>query len=292
MGSSKSKRQSAPSVPQKSEEELNLLRQQTALLQVQVEEARRQNEALQAIFPIQAQLLQAQTAAANQQVAIQKRSLELIEKAFEESPEQRKIREFTEEQTLAAIEGRAPKLDPNLEKLINTALQSEQQKGEREIRQYAEESAAQRGLHLSDTPVIADVARAGTNLNEALAGARAKSKLDVGQSTQIFEESVRQFQAGLQANAFQNRLALLGSNRGGGGLEFGTAAGSAFNAGVDLLSGFQRERFAGTGNRTRINEYLTTRDLLGFGTQLATGGIAGYRNAAGAGAGAPSGGGV
>jgi hypothetical protein len=96
-----------------------------------------------------------------------------------------------------------------------------------DINQQARGAAASRGLNMTDSPISGerekiltrfgedqsrnkrmlgeDFGRNLRNFETSLSGAQAGATLDVGQRQQIFAQSLRQFQEGLQQQAFANR---------------------------------------------------------------------------------------
>ncbi len=268
MGSSAGGTKTDVNIPPKTEEEKALIRQQTELLKLQVEDAKRQSAALEAIFPEQKKLLQAQTEFMLDQVKLQARTLDVLDKSLVETPMQKQIREAAESRTLAFIEGRAPALPPGQEALIDETYAAEQKKGELDLDRFLGQMAATRGLSLTDSPVAAEAARARENLASGLAGAKARTKLEAGQKSLGFAEEVRRFQEGLKDFATQNRLALVGQPAGR--LALGTSPGQAFASGQKLLNQYQNERLQAATVTERVSEDTTTRDLVAAGTAIAS----------------------
>lgn len=232
-------------MPPKSQEELDLMKKQNELLDIQIGELRRQNEALQAVFPQQKELLGAQLTATTalveaqkaqtarierlaalqepviaEQLALQRETLPLQRAQLElqqallrevakpETPEQKELRELSEKRALAYLKGEAPPLSEAQRERIGTVFGEAETDAERGLREFAEELAASRGLRLTDTPIGGEVLERRAELARTLGGARARAELDVGRAEQEFTEGVRQFQEGLRQRAFMNRLAL------------------------------------------------------------------------------------
>ena len=287
-----------PTIPPKSPEELGLLRKQTELLDIQIAEVRRQNDALQAVFPQQTELLKAQLGATTalaeaqkaqtlriealaeqqkplfeqqieaqkvlvaeqlpllrEQTAVQRALLAEITKP--ETPEQKELRELSEKRALAILKGEAPPLSEAQRARIETVFGEAETDAERNLRQFAEELAASRGLRLTDTPIGGEILEQRAELARGLGGAKARAELEIGQSERAFQEGVREFQENLRQRAFMNRLALTG---GGGsaqlplfGVPFGgigggfgsTGAGDVFSSLNPILGRLAQERLAG-----------------------------------------------
>ena len=66
-------------------------------------------------------------------------------------------------------------------------------------------------MRVTDSPIGGELLRQGRELAASLAASKAGAELNVGQAQEVFAEGVRQFQANLRQQAFQNRLALTGS---------------------------------------------------------------------------------
>lgn len=253
-------------IPEKSPEELSLLKKQNDLLEIQLQEVKRQNDALAEVFPQQKELLKAQTSAALSQVELFRSSMKLLE----ETPAQKEIRELSEQRAIATLKGEAPPLSPQQEKQIEGLYGAAETAGQRGIRQFAEELAASRGLRLTDTPIGAEVLTKEREFQEALQGAKAGAKLNVGQSQQVFTENVRQFQEGLRQTAFQNRLALVGRSATP---TFATGLAGTSAAQISpLLSTLSQERIAGA-TKTQTESGGGT-DLAGIGSLLGGAGSA------------------
>ena len=239
-------------VPPKTEEELTLLRKQTELLDLQLTEIKRQNEALTEVFPAQKELLKAQTDAALQQVQLFKSAIPLLEP----TDTQKEIQRLSDEKALAVLQGKAPQLSPEQQANVDQIYASAEAEGQRGLRRFSEELASSRGLSLTDTPVADVAVREARNLSQGLAGAKAAATLNVGQAQQQFDESVRQFQETLKQQAYQNRLSLIGRTPGSGQptLTTGGQPTQTFAAVSPLLGALSQERLAGA-TRTQTTSY-------------------------------------
>ena len=285
-------------IPPKSEEELGLLRKQNELLDIQISEVKRQNDALASVFPAQTELLKQQTNLAIQLVESQKRQVateaelaplqkQLVTEALEqlkETPAQKEIREVSEKRSLAILKGEAPPLAPGQQERIEKVFARAEEEAQASLRQFGEELAGARGLRLTDTPIGAELLEQGKDLASGLAAAKARTELDVGSAQQQFDETVAQFQQNLRQRAVENRLALIGRTASlpglsPGGPMFGTgSAGSLFTAINPLIDTLARERFAGA---TRTESGRTRGPGFDFAQAGVTLGAAGLIGAGG-----------
>ncbi len=256
-GGSQGKTTVVNQVPPKTAEEIELIRKQNQILDIQISELRRQNEALEAIFPEQKKLLAAQTEAAivgaeaqklqisqiselareqlpllkeqtalaREQIAIQRKTSGLQEQLttqalteLQGTPEEREIRRLSNERALAILRGEAPALMPGQRERIEEVFGRAGQEAQAGLRSFGEELATSRGMRVTDTPIGGELLRQGRELASSLGAAKARAELDVGQAGQVFTESVRQFQEGLRQRGIENRLALTGRGGGAAGL--------------------------------------------------------------------------
>ena len=233
-------------VPPKTAEEIELILKQNQILDIQIGELRRQNEALEAIFPEQKKLLAAQTEAAIVGAQAQKLQIEQVSELAREqlpllreqtllarkqvtlqeqlttralaelegTPEEREIRRLSNERALAILRGEAPALMPGQRERIEEVFGRAGEEAQAGLRSFGEELATSRGMRVTDTPIGGELLRQGRELASSLGAAKARAELDVGQAGQQFTEAVRQFQEGLRQRGIENRLALTG--RGGG----------------------------------------------------------------------------
>lgn len=267
-------------VPPKTSEELAVIQKQNELLELQIQDLRRQNDVLAETLPLQKELFKAQTEVALEQVNLFKKTVGLLE----ETPAQKEIRELSETQAIARLKGEAPALLPGQEKLIEETFGAERTKGQREISRFLEEQASARNLRVTDSPIAAEGARAARELEEGLAGATARAKLDIGARERFATEAIRQFQEGLRQTAFQNRLALIGRPQGTGLPVFGSAnAAQAMAGGLGFLNALQADRLAQTTTTTRANKpfFDLTLSSLFSGASQGVGAYAGAAAAAG-----------
>lgn len=267
-------------IPAKTPEEIALLAKQNDILDIQISELKRQNEALEAVFPEQKKLLAAQTESAIAAAEFTREQTrfaletglplqkQLIEKAvadLEVTPEEREIRTLSNQRALAILRGESPPLLPGQQERINTVFGRAAEEAQMGLRTFGEDLAASRGMTVSDSPIGGELLRQGEQLARGLAAAKAGAELNVGQTEQQFGEAVRQFQENLRQRAFQNRLALTGVAGGrsaafdqlpvgSGGMTpiFATTTPGASMAGAQgILDTLARERLAGTTQTTR-----------------------------------------
>lgn len=197
-----------PAFPGLSPEEKALIASQQQLVQLQIGDLSRQSELNAALFPLQKQLSTAQLQFAADLFPQQKAMIQQLIQESQPSATQQEIQRLGDERALASLRGEPIPLSPQQTAQLDTIFNEQRRTGQQGIRQFAEEMAAGRGLRLSDTP-IGDVAlREAQNLESSLGAQRASAELGLQQSQQGFTEGVRQFQTGLQQQAFQNRLAL------------------------------------------------------------------------------------
>lgn len=253
-------------IPPKTEEELSLIRKQNEFLDIQLQEVKRQNELLAEAFPAQKALFEAQTRAATvfadattAQIGQQTKLFDTLMTELTPTEGEREIQKLSEERTLAILRGEAPPLSPEQKERIDTIFGESKREGEEDIKRFAEELAASRGMRLSDSPIGGEALRARTDFQKSLSAGKAAAELNVGQAQQAFEQSVAQFQAGLRQQAQANRLALLGrgdsmaaAGGAGRGPVFTTGAGlqgyAAITPALEIMS---QERIAGASRSER-----------------------------------------
>lgn len=235
--------------------------QETQLMEIQAELAKRQLTQLDELQPFQQELVQQLTSELERQGAISKAIGETV------TPEQEA--EFYKED----IE-RARRLGPIQDELLQLQLEAARQGGrpteeqlglieqatersiesgtadidlstKRGIGLISDELANSRGLRLSDSPITREAAflarsgedqkanfiramranQATATLNYPLAVSQVTSGINLNQ--QQLAEASRAFQTDLRQRAFQNRLAFTGATSGGGGLGFAASRAQA-----------------------------------------------------------------
>lgn len=191
-----------------SAEERALLDAQTKLVNLQFADLKRQSDLNAKLFPQQKLLAEQQLAFALEMFPKQKALIEQMLADATPSETDLEIQRLSDERALAALRGEPLPLSPGQQAQLDTIYGNAQQQGEQDLRRFAEELAAARGMHLTDAPIGAEVLRQQRDLTTNLETAKAQAQLDFGQSQQVFGEGVRQFQAGLQQQALQNRLSL------------------------------------------------------------------------------------
>lgn len=161
-------------------------------------------------------------------------------------------------------------LSPEVQDLVNRAFEASRSLGAENLKTGAIQSAGQRGLNLTDTPISEPYMRSLALLESQTASGRANTMLDllqrnrelgeqsrrfnVGQEFQRFglNEQIRQFQEELRQRAFQNRLNL--------GQQFG-----AIGLG---LAGARLGRNTGSTQTSPLNTALGFNTLASGGAQL------------------------
>lgn len=259
-------------VPPKTAEELELIRKQNTILDIQIGELKRQNEALERIFPEQEKLLRAQTRFAieaaefqREQIPIARRAGELQEQLtlkaiaeLEGTPEEREIKKLSTERSLAFLRGEAPPLLPGQQERINIVFGRAKEEAQTALRSFGEELATSRGLRVTDTPIGGELLRQGAEVASKLAATKAATELDVGSAERQFTMAVAEFQARLREQAFQNRLALTGfggpRSAAAGALPIfaGTTTQGAMGGAQGLLNTLSAERLGSATQTTRL----------------------------------------
>ena len=247
-------------IPAKTSEEIELIKKQNAILDIQIEELKRQNDALTAIFPDQQKLLSAQTEAAISFAEYQKiqtnLSIELTDRALAEiegTPQEQEIRRLSNERALAILRGEAPPLLPGQQERIDTIFGTARAEATEELSRYGEDLAASRGMRVTDSPIGHELLRQKSLLERNLAAGKAGAELNVGQAQQVFDESVRQFQENLRQQAFQNRLALTGRTVSNTLPIFASSStSSALTGAGNLLSNLSADRLGQASQTSRV----------------------------------------
>lgn len=190
--------------------------------------------------------------------------------AFEASPigqQQKQVEALATQNLLDRLTGKAPVLSPEAQARVNTAFGATQSQGEEDLMRFAEQLAGQRGMRLSDSPIGGEALRQRNIFGQQLAGQKAASELDIGNTEANFDQAIRAFQAQLSQQAFMNRLSLSSASPASYGLQSqlfgerlaaaprsmtsfgsGTQWGTGFDLG-QLMSGAGRmgARFPGLG---------------------------------------------
>lgn len=166
----------------------------------QIAAASPQEQQLQAI-----NLWMAQQQAQQMQAAMEEQN------AYAKSPQamqNAKLQEMATQNLLNRLAGNAPVLTPDQEKMLNEAYASTNRQGMEDLARFAQEQAAQRGMTTADSPVGNEALRQARLFQADLASKKSQSALDLSQTGANFNQSIAQFQAGLQQQALQNRMAL------------------------------------------------------------------------------------
>lgn len=183
------------------------------------------------------------------------------QEAFAASPEgqmEQKIQKAANENIYARLTGTSPVLSPEAQARVNTAYGATQSQGESDLMRFAEQLAGQRGMRLSDSPIGGEALRQRTLFGSQLAGQKAASELDVGNTEANFDQAIRAFQAQLSQQAFMNRLSLSSASPASYGLQsqlFGERLAAAprsmtsFGSGTQWNTGFDLgQMMYGAGN--------------------------------------------
>jgi hypothetical protein len=269
-------------VPPKTKEEIELIGKQNEILDIQISELKRQNEALTAVFPDQVRLLKAQTEAAVFSAEAQK---ELFAAAMDEvrgTPEEQEIRTLSNQRALALLKGETPPLLPGQQERIDKIFGAAREEATGELTRFGEDLATSRGMRVTDSPIGNELLRQKRTLEQNLAAGKAGAELDVGHAQQVFGESVRQFQEQLRLKGFENRLALTGRSAGGG-LPVNTMAPAfASSTGSQALAGSQG--LLGQLSADRLGQASQTSRSFGDpsapGRAAVTGGVGGAASGA------------
>lgn len=185
--------------------------------------------------------------------------LEQEQRAFESSPlaqDQRRIEEVATRNVLARLTGEAPVLTPEESKRLDTIYGAAEREGTEAIKRFASESAAMRGLRLTDSPIGREATEQVRRFQENLQATKAGAALNLGEAATAFSQNVRAFQDALRVQAFQNRLALTGRAPEMNNL-FGARASAANLAraglpGLPLEQQLYSERLAGAPQTGRF----------------------------------------
>ncbi len=118
------------------------------------------------------------------------------------------LQQLATQNLLDRLQGNAPVLNPQQQQMLDQAYSSTNQQGMSDLAKFAQQQAAQRGMTTADSPIGAEALDQARRFQSDLQSKRAQSALDLSQTGANFNQSIAQFQAGLQQQALQNRLAL------------------------------------------------------------------------------------
>lgn len=124
-----------------------------------------------------------------------------------ETSEQAATRRAAEENVGRALKGEVL-VSPQQQAAIDAVFDPMERRGTEALRQFAEETAARRGLKLTDTPIGETVLPEIRRFQEGLAGAKAQTTLSVGKQQADFSDAIRRFQEDLRQRALTNRIQL------------------------------------------------------------------------------------
>ena len=100
-------------------------------------------------------------------------------------------------------------MSPGVEGLVNSAFAPAENEGQIRLRQAAEEAAAARGMHVTDTPIGQPYLDETRRFLEQMGGQRAQAAIGIRNQDATFAEQVRQFQEGLKQQALTNQTDVL-----------------------------------------------------------------------------------
>ncbi len=183
----------------KSATQLAVEERQLEVLDLQLIELQRQNEALAEVFPEQKELL-----------ALQISSTTALLSQLEETPLQTQIRETAEANTLAFLKGEAPPISEGRAALIEQQFGAAEEQVSTDLERFAGELAASRGLQVTDSPILAEILRQKQQASTALRGAEAQAKLGGGFAEEQAGFAIQQFQENLRLAAAENRALITG----------------------------------------------------------------------------------
>ena len=150
---------------------------------------------------------------------------------------------------------------------LDTIFARVREEGTESIRQFAEESAAARGLSMTDTPIGHEALTQVRELESSLGSTRAQAELGLEQAKAQFSQASQQFGTNLRAAAVSNRLAMTtgfipgfkGGVTGGGALP---TVGSPDTGGAfSFLSGMSGQR-ATAGQNALEREFRASQGAL------------------------------
>ena len=121
---------------------------------------------------------------------------------------QRRLEEVSTDNLLARATGEAPILTPGQQAALDQMFNVTSNRANEDLNRFAQENAAMRGMTVADSPVGAEYLRQSRQLQEGLAATKTNAALNLGQSQDLFNQNLSNFQAQLQQQAFQNRLSL------------------------------------------------------------------------------------
>ena len=124
---------------------------------------------------------------------------------------QRQIQDLAEQRQLEELSGQPSE---RTKELVGETFESARTMGEEDIQRFATELAGSRGFERTDSPVAQEAFKAQRDLTTGLRSAEAGALLDVGQRNQLFGQSLREFQSGLDFNRFSQTLSAGGFVQG------------------------------------------------------------------------------
>lgn len=156
------------------------------------------------------------------------------------------LSDLAQKNLIARLSGQAPVLDPAQQAMLDQAYNATNRQGMEDLSRFSSEQAAQRGLTTADSPIGAEALRQARLFQSDLASKKAASALDLGQTGANFNQSIAQFQAGLQQQAMNNRLALSSAQPASYGMQ-GNLFAQRLAAAPRSMSGYGNQSQTGYG---------------------------------------------
>jgi hypothetical protein len=142
------------------------------------------------------------------------------QQAWEASPlfaQQQQLATLANQQIGARLGGQM--LTPQEQQMLSQLYESQRTRGLEDIKTYAAQEAARRGMTVSDSPIGAPTLQSLQRFGNDLASAQAGTGLQLGQANQAFWQQIAGRANDLQQQAQQNRLALSSTPPTGFGLQ-------------------------------------------------------------------------
>jgi hypothetical protein len=158
-----------------------------------------------------------------------------LDQAKTSNEQQRSLTDLANRRMIEQVTGVA-RLTPGEQGLLDETFKSAQTEGTSDITRSAQEAAAMRGLNVSDSPIMRDLGQNLQRFNTGIQSAKAQASLNLGESSKIFNESVRQFQAGLSQQAQMNRMNLATQTPGIASPLMGSLAGQRMAQGTQTTT--------------------------------------------------------
>lgn len=121
---------------------------------------------------------------------------------------QAQLEEAATKNLLARVTGQAPILTPEQQASLDQMFNLTSRRATEDLQKFGQEQADMRGMSTADSPIGNEMLRQQRELQEGLAATKTKASLDLGNSQDLFNQNLANFQAQLRQQAYQNRLAL------------------------------------------------------------------------------------